>query len=300
MAVATPQGSAYGFRRPLSLLLPFLLLLTLLCAALCTTVVVAAPSPSTSPSSSPAPASAASPAPSPAEHDDASEQESDDEIDPAWFQVHGWLMWMSFGLLMPVGMITARHLQTVTPKWFAIHWGIQVLAVFLAVIAFFIGVARFDAITDSTHARMGIAVFTFTIAQPVMGFLRPHKGHTIRVYWYLAHWLFGMLAVGLGWYTLFLGLDIYEEETGTSVQGLEIALACNVSIMLFIFLLLGRWDHLVGQSDSASKVDGITRFPSVAHVTSLLHLAGHGGKASEERIAAERSLAEERAAALGP
>ncbi|CAI5505393.1 unnamed protein product [Closterium sp. Naga37s-1] len=223
----------------------------------------------------------------------------EDTVDPALFQVHGWLMWLAYGLLMPVGLITARHLQTVTPKWFAIHWGIQLLAVMLAIIGFFIAVGKFgaEAATESLHARMGIAVFTFTLAQPLLGVFRPHKGNKIRVAWYFAHWLLGILAVGMGWYVLFLGLGLYEHETDQNVQGYEIALGVTTSLLLFAFLLLGRWDHLVGQADSASKVDGLTRFPSVAHVSSLLHLGG--GKASEERIAAERGIAEERAAALG-
>ncbi|CAI5466749.1 unnamed protein product [Closterium sp. Yama58-4] len=92
------------------------------------------------------------------------------------------MLWLAYGLLMPVGLITARHLQTVTPKWFAIHWGIQLLAVMLAMIGFFIGVAKFgaDAATESRHARMGIAVFTFTLAQPLLGVIRPHKGNKVR------------------------------------------------------------------------------------------------------------------------
>ena len=35
-------------------------------------------------------------------------------------------MWVSFGVLMPVGIIIARFLQTVAPIWFHLHWIIQV------------------------------------------------------------------------------------------------------------------------------------------------------------------------------
>ncbi|GJP46241.1 hypothetical protein CLOM_g5549 [Closterium sp. NIES-68] len=273
------------------------------CIALCCLRAVAADSPpASSPSANSTSAnstSAASTAPAPSASGEGEAKGEEGGVDPALFQVHGWLMWLSYGLLMPVGLITARHLQTVTPKWFAIHWGIQLLAVMLAFIGFFIAVGKFgkEAATESLHARMGIAVFTFTLAQPLLGLLRPHKGNKVRVAWYFLHWLLGILAVGLGWYVLFLGLELYEHETDQNVKSYEIALGVGTSLLLFAFLLLGRWDHLVGQADSASKVDGLTRFPSVAHVSSLLHLGG--GKASEERIAAERGLAEERAAALG-
>ncbi|CAI5522225.1 unnamed protein product [Closterium sp. Naga37s-1] len=137
----------------------------------------------------------------------------------------------------------------------------QLLAVMLAIIGFFIGVGKFgaEAATESRHARMGIAVFTFTLAQPLLGVIRPHKGNKIRVAWYFAHWLLGILAVGMGWYVLFLGLGLYEHETDQDVQRDHITAALSLSA-----------------AGSMGPSDGLTLFPSVTHVSSLLHLGGRG------------------------
>ena len=42
--------------------------------------------------------------------------------------------------------------------------------------------------------------------------------------------------------------------------------------MSFIYLLLGRWDYLVSQADDSPMVDGVKRFPSMWHVSSMAHL----------------------------
>lgn len=132
-------------------------------------------------------------------------------------QAHGFLMWISFGVLMPGGILVARFLQPVGPFWFHLHYILQTLAVLCAVCGFAVAVNGFQALTDTTHAQLGIAVFIITGLQPLIALVRPHKGNAWRVVFYATHWTLGMSAVGLGWYNIYTGIGLYGEDWATDV-----------------------------------------------------------------------------------
>lgn len=43
-----------------------------------------------------------------------------------WFEAHGWLMWMAFGIFFPLGVLVARYGQFYFRQWFYVHIGLQV------------------------------------------------------------------------------------------------------------------------------------------------------------------------------
>lgn len=89
---------------------------------------------------------------------------------------------------------------------------VQITAVSCVVPAFAISIHYFAALSDSLHAKLGVAVFILMCLQPVMAILRPHKGNLYRPIWYLCHWMFGTSAVILGWYEIYTGLALYSVD----------------------------------------------------------------------------------------
>lgn len=83
---------------------------------------------------------------------------------------------------------------------------------------------KFDAIPDTPaddpaalHIRLGTAVFIMAGLNFLAGFVRPHKGSNVRVFWYAFHFTFGTVAVALSWYVIFTGMNLYEEAWVTLV-----------------------------------------------------------------------------------
>ncbi len=47
----------------------------------------------------------------------------------AMLQAHGWIMAISWGVLIPLGAVIARNFKTLGPTWFNIHRVVQVIHV---------------------------------------------------------------------------------------------------------------------------------------------------------------------------
>lgn len=107
--------------------------------------------------------------------------------------------------------MVARFYQSTSNSWFALHRGIQLLAVLLVAgsLAFVIyktnqqGLMHFD----NTHARLGLAAACVALVQPFVAWLRPRKGGVGRAEWYVLHFTLGWGAVILGAAAIVLGLQ---------------------------------------------------------------------------------------------
>lgn len=44
-----------------------------------------------------------------------------------WFEAHGWLMWLAFGVFFPIGILVSRYGQFYFRQWFYTHIALQVL-----------------------------------------------------------------------------------------------------------------------------------------------------------------------------
>jgi hypothetical protein len=43
-----------------------------------------------------------------------------------WYQAHGWLLWLAFGVFIPVGILLSRYGQYRLKWWFEAHLVLQV------------------------------------------------------------------------------------------------------------------------------------------------------------------------------
>jgi len=123
---------------------------------------------------------------------------------PTTHLVHGILMFLSMGFLMPLGAMCARFGKELfpAPGWFQKHRAIQVFAVLLAMGGFGLAV-DFTASAhgkhfSGTHGKLGLAAFVLAMLQPLNAFIRPGKDGAHRPVWEIVHkgsgWIVPILA----------------------------------------------------------------------------------------------------------
>lgn len=95
-----------------------------------------------------------------------------------WWQIHGILNAVSWGVLFPVGIIIARYLRTfesADPLWFNLHVGCQLSAYAIGVAGWATGLqlgSKSKGIQHTSHRNLGIALFSLATLQ-VLSFPTP-------------------------------------------------------------------------------------------------------------------------------
>ncbi|KAI4308478.1 hypothetical protein L6164_031552 [Bauhinia variegata] len=128
--------------------------------------------------------------------------------------VHGTLNALSWGILLPMGAVTARylrHIQSLGPTWFYAHAGIQLFAVLLGTIGFAIGVwlgQHSPGVEYGLHRKLGFAVFCLGALQTLALLFRPKTTNKFRKYWKSYHHFVGYACVVLGFVNVFQGFEV--------------------------------------------------------------------------------------------
>ncbi|PSC69354.1 alpha beta-hydrolase isoform B [Micractinium conductrix] len=109
---------------------------------------------------------------------------------------HAWLMVTGWGILIPIGILTARHAKRWDPLWFHVHRAVQVLGLSCALAGFIIIFSAVEQATGSSvssytvHRRLGISAMSLGLFQLTALLFRPHKGEKLRPYWeFVHHWV---------------------------------------------------------------------------------------------------------------
>lgn len=142
---------------------------------------------------------------------------------------HGSLMLMSWGFLLPMGILAARLLRHYEESalWFKIHRVVQPMGLLLAITGWIVALAGpFDVLGSGVydasfaHGLIGTIVMALGILQPVNAYLRPHKPEngqtksTARGTWEWIHKGAGYFAALAGLVNCFLGMALsgkYED-----------------------------------------------------------------------------------------
>ncbi|KAI3450806.1 hypothetical protein Pfo_007471 [Paulownia fortunei] len=132
--------------------------------------------------------------------------------------IHGVLNVVSWGIMLPIGIIIARYLRafpSADPAWFYLHVFCQVSAYAIGVAGWGIGLklgSESKAVTYSGHRNIGIALFALATVQIFALLLRPKKDHKYRFYWNIYHHGFGYAIIVLGIINVFKGFNILQPE----------------------------------------------------------------------------------------
>jgi hypothetical protein len=153
---------------------------------------------------------------------------------------HGSLMLISWGFLLPLGIVSARLLRHFPNSlWFRVHRVVQPLGVVTALAGWITALAGPFSVLGSgvydaqfVHAVLGSTVMGLGLLQPINAYLRPHKAETDnddtynynspsetslkqRRCWELGHKTIGYLATFLGMVNCFIGMVLsgkYQEK----------------------------------------------------------------------------------------
>ncbi|KAK3142195.1 hypothetical protein QOZ80_4BG0343500 [Eleusine coracana subsp. coracana] len=126
---------------------------------------------------------------------------------------HGLLAMMGWGVLLPIGMITARYFRQLEPYSFYSHMAIQALGYILGLAAVVLGFRINPAGLNNIdiHRALGVAILVMASLQVLAILARPDKTSKVRRYWNWYHHNIGRAAILLAIGNVFLGLTIAQE-----------------------------------------------------------------------------------------
>lgn len=130
--------------------------------------------------------------------------------------VHGVLNTVSWGILLPLGALTARYLKvfkSADPAWFYLHALCQSSAYIVGVAGWGTGLklgSDSKGIQFDKHRNIGITLFCLGTLQVFALLLRPKKDHKYRLYWNIYHHAIGYAVISLSIVNIFEGFDILD------------------------------------------------------------------------------------------
>ncbi|KAK1396166.1 Cytochrome b561 and DOMON domain-containing protein [Heracleum sosnowskyi] len=166
--------------------------------------------------------------------------------------VHGVLNTVAWGILLPLGALTARYLKvfkSADPAWFYLHAFCQSSAYIVGVAGWGTGLklgSDSPGITYDKHRNIGITLFCLGTLQVFALLLRPKKDHKYRLYWNIYHHAIGYTVIALSIANIFEGFDILDpaKKWKRAYIGVIIFLAVVAAILeaLTWFIVLKRKD----------------------------------------------------------
>ncbi|GLC72742.1 Histone transcription regulator 3 [Pleodorina starrii] len=143
-----------------------------------------------------------------------------------WINVHGALMAVSWGLLLPLGTLLPAHRwllgdAKVAGKhlWFWMHLACQWSGMALFIAGFVVAFVKFGKMGEGlpeSHEKIGIAIMAAAGAQVVLAYARPTPDHPRRPLWNAVHHNLGRLTVALAWANVYIGIVVYHNDKGES------------------------------------------------------------------------------------
>ncbi|PKI74014.1 hypothetical protein CRG98_005631 [Punica granatum] len=172
--------------------------------------------------------------------------------------IHGVLNVVSWGILMPIGVIIARYLRvfkSADPTWFYLHVTCQSSAYIIGVAGWATGLklgSESKGITYSVHRTIGIILFCLATLQVFALLLRPKKEHKYRNYWNVYHHAVGYAVIILAVVNIFKGFDALnpEKKWKNAYIGVLIALGIN-----FLWLEAYTWYIVLKRKRSQSNAE---------------------------------------------
>lgn len=149
------------------------------------------------------------------------------DSDAASFQrnmlIHGSLMLIGWGFLLPSGAIIAKFGKHLPDAWwFKAHKTIQPIGLLFALIGWIVALVNFDTLQTAKgddgvarpHAVLGMVTMTIGLAQPINAMFRPHvtdEGESkapLRFAWEIFHKGLGWIGVVLAMVTIAMGTTL--------------------------------------------------------------------------------------------
>ncbi|KAL2926135.1 hypothetical protein RDABS01_028980 [Bienertia sinuspersici] len=177
--------------------------------------------------------------------------------------VHGFMMFLAWGILLPVGVLTARYMKHVKGDgWYQIHVYLQYSGLSIVLLGFLFAVAELKGLfMTSIHVKLGLTAVILACSQPIIASVRPKKSSTgenpssKRVIWEYSHVIIGRSAIIIGMASLFTGMKHLGERYGEDVRRLTWALICWFLIggVTVVYLEYREKQHVSRSSSGRDK-----------------------------------------------
>ncbi|KAL5577206.1 hypothetical protein UlMin_018905 [Ulmus minor] len=167
--------------------------------------------------------------------------------------IHGLLLWVSIGFLLPAGIITVRlsareeQGSSRAKVFFYLHVIIQMLSVLIATAGAIMSIRNFENSFNNNHQRIGLVLYVALYLQTMIGFLRPQRGKKGRKIWYFVHWMLGTLISLVGIINIYTGLQAYHKKTSRSTRVWTFLFTVEVSFIGFFYLFQDKKEHMQKQ-----------------------------------------------------
>jgi len=186
---------------------------------------------------------------------------------------HAWMMVVSWGVMIPVGILTARYFKAMGSWWFHVHRAFQTLAFIIATIALAFGfVANGGWETDlPVHRNLGIAATALAVVQITALVARPAPEHRHRSYWFHMHAWIGRSAAILSIANIYYGiinvqhLGVWAWASYTGVLG---AIVLAAVVMEMQRCTTGRFGEIASAKTSANTTPSVSAHNEKAFMTS--------------------------------
>ncbi|GLJ53599.1 hypothetical protein SUGI_1143430 [Cryptomeria japonica] len=186
---------------------------------------------------------------------------------------HGVLTVVSWGILMPIGIMIARYAKTfkaADPAWFYLHAFCQTSGYIIGVSGWGTGLklgSYSKGVEQTSHRKIGIALFCFATLQIFALLLRPKKNHKFRIYWNIYHHSVGYTVIILSIINIFKGFDILDPEKKwkNAYIGVIIALgviAAILEIVTWIIFFQRKSKNSTNRVNRVSEMNGISSIQS--------------------------------------
>ncbi|KFK28504.1 hypothetical protein AALP_AA7G004700 [Arabis alpina] len=170
-------------------------------------------------------------------------------------KLHGLLLWVSMGFLMPMGILFIRMANKTHENgrkvkvFFYLHVIFQILAVVLATIGAIMSLRTLENAFDNNHQRLGLALYGAMWLQFLTGVFKPPRGSKRRLKWFLLHWILGTIVSIFGIINIYTGIRAYQKKTSSSRYSSlwTILFTAQVSCLVLFYLLQDKWEHFQKQ-----------------------------------------------------
>ncbi|KAF8700694.1 hypothetical protein HU200_034044 [Digitaria exilis] len=172
--------------------------------------------------------------------------EAEQDLRPV-LAVHGFMMFVAWGILLPGGIMAARYLKSLKGDgWYQIHVYLQYSGIAIMFLGVLFAAAELRGFfVTSVHVKFGVVALLLAILQPLNAKFRPSKpAHgevpsQNRILWEYLHVITGRSAVIVGVVALFTGMKhLGHRYDSENVEELTWALMLWVLSVIVIVLCL--------------------------------------------------------------
>jgi hypothetical protein len=192
--------------------------------------------------------------------------------DIPWQITHGSIMLLSWGILLPLGVLSAKFLKRTKANgiWFKYHRSLQITGLILSIVGVSIAIAKFNVFKAGSgrsflHGIIGSFVMFLGILQPVNAFFRPHPAAIDeetpywRRMWEIVHKGSGWTAIGLACINILIGTRL-PSQTSAMMTFLVLYLIVLASIVSLGVYLKKQDDK--EEKQTGMKINGVVELES--------------------------------------